>query len=105
MDGIFVDFWGSRIFVDVVFRLFFKRSAQKVENPIEAPQPEIALEGVIPSDMPWTDVEIDVVEVPFLRFIDQSGSFVGRECIGVIVGDECSPQDLFAKGEVLSFGL
>ncbi len=52
MDGIFVDFWGSRIFVDVVFRLFFKRSAKKVENPIEAPQPEISLEGVIPSDTP-----------------------------------------------------
>ena len=77
MDGIFVDFWGPRIFVDVVFGVFSKRSAQKVENGIEAPQPEISLERVFPSDVSRPDVEGDIVEVPFLRFVDQPGPFVG----------------------------
>jgi len=44
VDGIFVDRWGSRIFVDVVFGAFPKRSAQEVENGIEASQPKISLE-------------------------------------------------------------
>ena len=47
-----MDLWGPRIFVDVVFGVFFKRSAQKVENGIEAPQPEISLEGYSPPTCP-----------------------------------------------------
>ena len=77
MEGIVVDRWGSRIFVDVVFRVFFKRAAQKIKNGIEAPKPEISLEWVFPSDVPRADVEGDIVELPFLRFVDQPGQFVG----------------------------
>ena len=97
-DGIFVDRWRSRIVVDVVFGVFSKRSAQKVENGIDTPQPEISLEGVFPSDVPRADVEGDIVEVPFLRFVDQSAPFFGEERVGLIVGAESSSQDLFVNG-------
>ena len=53
MDGILVDRWGPRVFVDVVFGVFPKRSAQEVENGIEAPQPKISLEGYSPQKCPW----------------------------------------------------
>ena len=77
VDGIFVDRWGPGIFVDVIFGVFSNRSTQKVENGVEAPQPEISLEGVFPSDVPWADVEGDIVELPFLCVVDLPGSFVG----------------------------
>ena len=77
MDGIVVDRWGPRILVDVIFGVFLKRSAQKIENGIEAPQPEISLEWAFPSDVPRADVEGDIVELPFLRFVDQPGPLVG----------------------------
>lgn len=77
MDGVFRDQWGPRILVDVVFRVFFKRSTQKVEHGIEAPQPEISLEWVFPSDVPQADVEGHIVELPFLRFVDWRRPFVG----------------------------
>ena len=70
MDGIFVDYWGPRIFVDVVFGIFSNRSAQKVENGIEAPQPEFSLEWVVTSDVSRPDVEGHIGEVPFFRFVD-----------------------------------
>ena len=77
MNGIFLDRLGPRIFVDVIFGVFSKRSAQKIENAIEAPQPEVSLKRVFPSDVPRADVERDIVELPLLRFFDQPGSFVG----------------------------
>ena len=98
VDGIFLDHRGPWILVDMVFRVFSKRSAQKVEHGIEAPQSELSLEGVFSSNMPWADVEGYVVGVPFLCFVDQSSPLIGRERVRVIVGDERSSQDLFAKG-------
>ena len=77
MVGIFVECWCPRITLDVVFRVFSNRSTQKVENGIKAPQPEISLEGVFPSDVPRADIEGDIVEVSFLRFLDQPGPFLG----------------------------
>jgi hypothetical protein len=48
--------------------------------------------------VPRADVEGDIVEVPFLRFVDQSAPFFGEERVGLIVGAESSSQDLFTNG-------
>jgi hypothetical protein len=53
VDGIFVDRWGLRIFLNVVFGAFPKRLAQEVENGVEAPQPKISLEGYSHQKCPW----------------------------------------------------
>ena len=53
VDGIFVDRWGLRIFLNVVFGVFPKRSAQEVENGVEAPQSKISLEGYSPQKCSW----------------------------------------------------
>lgn len=100
-----MDRWGPRILVDMVFGVFSNRLSKKVENGIEAPQPEISLDGVFPSDMPRADVEGDIVEMPFFSLFDQPGSFFGRKYGWIIVGDERSSQDLFAKGIGVVFWL
>ena len=82
MDGIFVERQGPRILVDVVFGVVSQRSAQKVEHGIEAPQPEISLEGVFPSDVSRADIEGHIVGVPFLRVVDQPARSSGGACWG-----------------------
>ena len=37
MDGIFVDLWSPRIFLNVVFGVFSEQSAQEAEHGVEAP--------------------------------------------------------------------
>ena len=77
MCRIFVDRWSSRILLDVVFGVFFNRSAQKIENGIKAPQAEISLQRIFPSDVPGADVEGHIIEFSLLCFIDQPGPFLG----------------------------
>ena len=77
MDGILMDRWSPRVLFDMVFGVFFKRSAKKVENSIEAPQSKLSLEGVVSSNVPRADVERHIVEFAFLCFLDQPFSFVG----------------------------
>ena len=103
MDGIFMNCRAPRILIDVVFGFFFERATQKVENAIEASQPELSLERVFTPDMPWADVEGHIAELPFFRLVDQPSPFIGREYIGVVVGDENLPRDLFPKGVAVVF--
>ena len=72
----------SRILVGMVFGFFFERSIRKIENGNDASQPELSLEGAVPSNVPRADVERYIVEFPLLCFVDQSGPFVKWERIG-----------------------
>ena len=77
VDGIFVHGRGPRVFLDVIFGVFVQRAAEKVEDGVEAPQPEIAFERVFPAEMAGTDVEGDIVQVAVFRLIDQPRPFLG----------------------------
>jgi len=76
MDRIFMDCRGPRVLVDVVLGVFTKRSTQKVKNGVEAPQPEISLEWVVPANVPGADVKGHIVGVALFRLFDQPGSFL-----------------------------
>lgn len=84
MDGIFVDRRGLRILVDMVFGVFSERSIRKIEHGNDASQPELSLEGVVPSDVSRGDVERYIVDVSpplfrrSIRPVPQVGAYGGR---------------------------
>jgi hypothetical protein len=98
VDRVFGDRRGSGILLDGKLWLLFNRSAQKVENGVKAPQPEISPEWIFPSDVPGSDVERNIVGSPPLRLLYQLRPFVGWERVRIIVGDENGAGGLFTKG-------